>query len=301
MTQMPQDHSTPDEPTIRVNTCHNGTLLIRFETQSRLDTWMALFDEEDLNALRPQSKSACMLPSTALTSSLGQIPPQPPPSASESGVASPNSSGIILGSGHVQDSKYGIGKSVAHGSRDRPMSMGTRFPSASSLVAGGGREGGARKTRLFFGADMTELLHLPAAASAAGGGLRKCDDLTRPCKNMATTAYTSQPQQQQQQRSTWEDYQPGFEGNDFSHAPGEPRNKSNCQNYNTAGMNMFSTTGAMPMADPRASRQRNNNSASATDDIQYLTTIPLWLPQHFPFHLLSSPRNNNHRNINHNL
>ncbi|KAF9151055.1 hypothetical protein BG015_007123 [Linnemannia schmuckeri] len=71
---MAQDHSTSD-PTIRVNTCHNRILFIRFETESRLDAWMALFNEEDLNALRP--RSASLLPSTSLVSSFDQIPPHP--------------------------------------------------------------------------------------------------------------------------------------------------------------------------------------------------------------------------------
>ncbi|KAG0287473.1 hypothetical protein BGZ96_008590 [Linnemannia gamsii] len=277
MIQMAQDHSTPDEPTIRVNTYHNDTLLIRFETQSRLDTWMALFDEEDLNALRPRSESTSMLPSTALTSSLNQIAPQPPSSAWGTGLTSPNSSGRILGSGHVQDSDYGVGQSAAHGARHRAMSTGTTFPSASTSVAGrggNGGKGGAGEARPFFGAEMTELLHLPIAAATGGGGLRKGDDLTRSCMNMAVTAYTSHPQQQQQQRSTWDNYQPGFGSNDFSHATGEPGNKPSCQNYDTSNMNVFNAAGAMPMADPRASHQRNNNSVSATDDIQCLMTIP---------------------------
>ncbi|KAG0057737.1 hypothetical protein BGZ83_003635 [Gryganskiella cystojenkinii] len=39
------------EPTLRVMTCHAGTLLIRFSSQHRLDFWMSLFSEEDLQAL----------------------------------------------------------------------------------------------------------------------------------------------------------------------------------------------------------------------------------------------------------
>ncbi|KAF9927829.1 hypothetical protein FBU30_002832 [Linnemannia zychae] len=50
-----QDENTP---TIRVAACHVGTLLIRFPTQSRLDGWMGLFTEEDLQALAAQSPSA---------------------------------------------------------------------------------------------------------------------------------------------------------------------------------------------------------------------------------------------------
>lgn len=130
MTQMAQDYSTPD-PTIRVNTRHNGVLFIRFETQSRLDAWMALFDEEDLNALRP--RTASLLPSTSLTSSFDQIPPQPPAALTSSSPRSStlnlndNGSGM-LASGHVQDPEYGVGQSGC-GSRHRAMSIVTLFSS----------------------------------------------------------------------------------------------------------------------------------------------------------------------------
>lgn len=45
------------EPTIRVTTCYAGTLLIRFSSQSRLDGWMALFTEQDLQSLAAHSSS----------------------------------------------------------------------------------------------------------------------------------------------------------------------------------------------------------------------------------------------------
>ncbi|KAF9904094.1 hypothetical protein EC991_003069 [Linnemannia zychae] len=54
------------EPTIRVTACHAGTLLIRFSSQSRLDGWMSLFTEEDLQSLAAR---------TASTSSSESYPP----------------------------------------------------------------------------------------------------------------------------------------------------------------------------------------------------------------------------------
>ncbi|KAF9294506.1 hypothetical protein BGZ88_003764 [Linnemannia elongata] len=54
------------EPTIRVTACHAGTLLIRFSSQSRLDGWMSLFTEQDLQSLAARSSS---------TSSSGSYPP----------------------------------------------------------------------------------------------------------------------------------------------------------------------------------------------------------------------------------
>jgi len=53
---MNQLQNEPD-PTIRVTTCHAGTLLIRFSSQYRLDSWMSLFSEEDLQALSARSAS----------------------------------------------------------------------------------------------------------------------------------------------------------------------------------------------------------------------------------------------------
>ncbi|KAG0273101.1 hypothetical protein BGZ95_011104 [Linnemannia exigua] len=46
-----------EEPTIRVTACHAGTLLIRFSSQSRLDGWMSLFTEQDLQTLAARSSS----------------------------------------------------------------------------------------------------------------------------------------------------------------------------------------------------------------------------------------------------
>ncbi|KAG0294926.1 hypothetical protein BGZ96_000163 [Linnemannia gamsii] len=45
------------EPTIRVTTCHAGAVLIRFSSQSRLDGWMKLFTEQDLQSLAARSSS----------------------------------------------------------------------------------------------------------------------------------------------------------------------------------------------------------------------------------------------------
>ncbi|KAF9958840.1 hypothetical protein BGZ72_010822 [Mortierella alpina] len=54
-----------NEPTIRVETCHSGTLLIRFRSQARLDSWLRVFSPQDLAALMPTSVTA-----PSLTSSL---------------------------------------------------------------------------------------------------------------------------------------------------------------------------------------------------------------------------------------
>lgn len=54
------------EPTIRVTAYHAGTLLIRFSSQSRLDGWMSLLTEQDLQSLAARSSS---------TSSSGSYPP----------------------------------------------------------------------------------------------------------------------------------------------------------------------------------------------------------------------------------
>ncbi|KAF9331878.1 hypothetical protein BG006_005252 [Podila minutissima] len=61
------------EPTLRVTTCHSGTLFIRFTTQKRLDGWMSLFSEEDVQELSGCSNFASLagssvtgLPSFAL-------------------------------------------------------------------------------------------------------------------------------------------------------------------------------------------------------------------------------------------
>ncbi|KAF9301104.1 hypothetical protein BGZ74_007085, partial [Mortierella antarctica] len=48
------------EPTLRVTTCHSGTLFIRFTTQKRLDGWMSLFSEEDVQELSGCSNSASL-------------------------------------------------------------------------------------------------------------------------------------------------------------------------------------------------------------------------------------------------
>ncbi|KAG0377492.1 hypothetical protein BGX24_005990 [Mortierella sp. AD032] len=65
MLSMTQVHNE-EEPTIRVTACHAGTLLIRFSSQSRLDGWMSLFTEQDLQSLAARSNS---------TSSSGYYPP----------------------------------------------------------------------------------------------------------------------------------------------------------------------------------------------------------------------------------
>ncbi|KAF9966095.1 hypothetical protein BGZ70_003294 [Mortierella alpina] len=44
-----------NEPTIRVETCHSGTLLIRFQNQARLNSWLRVFSPQDLAALMPTS------------------------------------------------------------------------------------------------------------------------------------------------------------------------------------------------------------------------------------------------------
>lgn len=48
------------KPTIRVTACHAGTLLIRFSSQSRLDGWMSLFTEQDLQSLAARSSSTSL-------------------------------------------------------------------------------------------------------------------------------------------------------------------------------------------------------------------------------------------------
>ncbi|GJJ73733.1 hypothetical protein EMPS_06091 [Entomortierella parvispora] len=63
MLSMYQLQNEPD-PTIRVTTCHAGTLLIRFSSQYRLDSWMSLFSEEDLQALSARSASTSSTNST---------------------------------------------------------------------------------------------------------------------------------------------------------------------------------------------------------------------------------------------
>ncbi|KAF9570337.1 hypothetical protein EC968_001950 [Mortierella alpina] len=44
-----------NEPAIRVETCHSGTLLIRFQSQARLDSWLRVFSPPDLAVLMPTS------------------------------------------------------------------------------------------------------------------------------------------------------------------------------------------------------------------------------------------------------
>lgn len=258
MTQMAQDYSTPD-PTIRVNTCHSGILFIRFETQSRLDAWMALFDEEDLNALR--LRTASLLPSTSLTSSFDQIPPQPPSAWTSS---PPHSSTLplndkgsgMLGSGYAQDLEHGVRQS-GYGSRHPVMSMEGLFSSASSLAAAeGGVAGKARSTFWESGSEMVEL-HVPSAAAAVAGG--EADGSVWPWMNMTTTASSVHPQQQQQ--SPWEDYQLGFGSS------AEKEDKPRCRDNNNASGNSFNAAGTTPMIDPRSSHQYNS---SVSEDI----TIP---------------------------
>ncbi|KAG0091951.1 hypothetical protein BGZ92_011214, partial [Podila epicladia] len=53
------------EPTLRVTTCHSGTLLIRFTTQERLNGWMSLFSEEDIQDLSGCSNSTSFTGSSA--------------------------------------------------------------------------------------------------------------------------------------------------------------------------------------------------------------------------------------------
>ncbi|KAF9290927.1 hypothetical protein BGZ68_005667 [Mortierella alpina] len=53
-----------NEPTIRVVTCHSGTLLIRFRNQARLDSWLKVFSPQDLAALMPTSTPGSSLAST---------------------------------------------------------------------------------------------------------------------------------------------------------------------------------------------------------------------------------------------
>ncbi|KAF9297273.1 hypothetical protein BGZ88_010561 [Linnemannia elongata] len=285
MTQMAQDYSTPD-PTIRVNTCHSGILFIRFETQSRLDAWMALFDEEDLHALR--LRTASLLPSTSLTSSFDQIPPQPPSAWTSS---SPHSSTLplndkgsgMLGSGYAQEIEYGVRQS-GYGSRHPVMSMGGLFSSASSLAAAeGGVAGKARSTFGESGSEMVEL-HVPSAAAAVAGG--EADGSVRPWMNMTATASSVHPQQQQ--RSPWEDYQLGFGSS------AEKEDKPRYRDNNNASGNSFNATGTTPMIDPRSSHQYNS---SVSEDITIPTISSSAIfsarPDNLPFNSTASNSNRN--------
>ncbi|KAG0064891.1 hypothetical protein BGZ89_008759 [Linnemannia elongata] len=285
MTQMAQDYSTPD-PTIRVNTCHSGILFIRFETQSRLDAWMALFDEEDLNALR--LRTASLLPSTSLTSSFDQIPPQPPSAWTSS---SPHSSTLplndkgsgMLGSGYAQDLEYGVRQS-GYGSRHPVMSMGGLFSSASSLAAAeGGVAGKARSTFGESGSEMVEL-HVPSAAAAVAGG--EADGSVWPWMNMTATASSVHPQQQQ--RSQWEDYQLGFGSS------AEKEDKPRYRDNNNASGDSFNATGTTPMIDPRSSHQYNS---SVSEDITIPTISSSAIfsarPDNLPFNSTASNSNRN--------
>ncbi|KAG9326519.1 hypothetical protein KVV02_007668 [Mortierella alpina] len=56
-----------NEPTIRVETCHSGTLLIRFRNQARLETWLGVFSPQDLATLMPSSVT---VPDSSLASSV---------------------------------------------------------------------------------------------------------------------------------------------------------------------------------------------------------------------------------------
>ncbi|KAG0372264.1 hypothetical protein BGX24_000487 [Mortierella sp. AD032] len=311
MTSMAQDHNTPD-PTIRVTTCHNGTLFIRFETQSRLDAWMTLFDEQDLVALRPRSMSGSMLPTIALTSSFDQLPPQtyqsPPSSSTWRRESSIGSSTMLLndptaagaGSGHGQDPDLGIGQpsSSQLDLKNRRASFGNLFSSASTLV--GGVEG-VKATRPIFGeigTELSDLKLLPKATTAAGGGGggEEANSQVRPWLILASTAYPSHPPHSggSSNHGVGQHHPRGyqnpsaFDGGghecDLTRvhlhiAPGEKSylhhndNNGNNSNANEIGNTFAATGGNAPMADPRASRQHNNNS-SATDNIQLLRTIP---------------------------
>ncbi|KAG0270590.1 hypothetical protein BGZ95_001629 [Linnemannia exigua] len=310
MTSMAQDHSAPD-PTIRVTTCHSGTLYIQFDTQSRLDVWMGLFDDEDLVALRPRSMSVSMLPTKALTSSFDQLPPQtyqPPPSSSTwrrgSSVGSStmllNEAAAGIGSVHVQDMDHRIGESSSsqHGSKDRTGSLGNLLSSASTLV--GGVEGW-KATRPIFGendVEVSNLKHLPMATTTATAGIGggEANGQMRSRVNMSSTTYSAHPLHNgrggglggAQCHPTVYHNPFAFDGGGHEHeptlgnphtAPGEKpyfhnnnSNNDNSSNVKEIG-NIFAAAGdTAPMADPRASRQRSNNS-STTNDIQFLRTI----------------------------
>ncbi|KAG0077041.1 hypothetical protein BGZ90_007819 [Linnemannia elongata] len=285
MTQMAQDYSTPD-PTIRVNTCHSGILFIRFETQSRLDAWMALFDEEDLNALR--LRTASLLPSTSLTSSFDQILPRPPLARTSS---SPHSSTFplndkgsgMLGSGYAQDLEYGVRESGC-GSRHPVMSMGGLFSSASSLAtAEGGVAGKARSTFGESGSEMVEL-HVPSAAATVAGG--EADGSVWPWMNMTATASSVHPQQQQ--RSPWADYQLGF-GSSV-----EKEDKPRYRDNNNASGNSFNAAGTTLMIDPRSSHQYNSSvSENITIPTISSSAISSARSDNLPFNSTASNSNRN--------
>ncbi|KAG0215791.1 hypothetical protein BGX28_008101 [Mortierella sp. GBA30] len=54
------------EPAIRVETCHSGTLLIRFPSQERLNSWIGVFSPQDLVVLMPSSSASSVPSSTSV-------------------------------------------------------------------------------------------------------------------------------------------------------------------------------------------------------------------------------------------
>ncbi|KAF9902421.1 hypothetical protein EC991_004968 [Linnemannia zychae] len=251
MTGMEQDHSTPD-PTIRVRTCNNGTLYIRFETQSRLDAWMSLFDEEDLAALRP-----------SLTSSFDQLPPQ-------SDQLQPDGGGHGLDSNHEVD--HPSLPVESHSSKQMTMSHGNLFSAASALVA----RAGARSIFKESNAEMSEL-QLPPVATVEGAEAAAAANRgqMRPWMNVATTAHSEYHHggsRAYESDSTL--LHPNISNSDSGNNS-DAHGKSKNNNSNESDNSIASAGNNAPTIDPRSSRQNNNNrNPSVTDDNQILTTIP---------------------------
>ncbi|KAF9546684.1 hypothetical protein EC957_009444 [Mortierella hygrophila] len=143
------------EPTIRVTSCHARPLLIRFSSQSRLDGWMSLFSEQDLQSLTPRS---------SLMSLSGSYPPY--------------ASGY---NGNLPDLNGGTGGMRRRSVAPDPSSdlTNTRNPSFSNPSSGNGGAGGGGNS------DMTMMMNggggggAPGQGGDRGNGLQTSDDENR--------------------------------------------------------------------------------------------------------------------------
>ncbi|CAO3573178.1 unnamed protein product [Mortierella alpina] len=86
-----------NEPTIRVETCHSGTLLIRFQNQARLDSWLRVFSPQDLAVLMPTSVNGPSLVSSV--SNAGEF--------EDLNVDATSSSIFVRGHGHLPVATHG--------------------------------------------------------------------------------------------------------------------------------------------------------------------------------------------------
>ncbi|KAF9579755.1 hypothetical protein BGW38_003863 [Lunasporangiospora selenospora] len=143
MNQVPNEHY---EPTLRITTCHGGTLRIRFPNQTCLDNWMGLFSEEDRQALAARSLST--------GSSNAEVPPMTFPNNpalfdTAFGTGSGNGSGHsqflniennangLRRRSHAQPSPLDRGVGISEGSSSMsPMGAGTQDRGGSGAEPG---------------------------------------------------------------------------------------------------------------------------------------------------------------------